>query len=314
MLALNTAAADSSATGAESVAVGPRALANANNSIAMGNGAVVANNATGGIAIGAGATANNSNDIALGSNSTTDTAVGTSGTTIRGTEYNFAGSAPVGTVSVGSAGNERTVTNVAAGRIAANSTDAVNGSQLHATNEAIEHLSDGLGNMAEGAVMYDRTREGGRMNSITLKGSADVPVTVRNVAAGVADTDVVNVGQLNNSIAAANSYADQVGASVLEQSTSYTDKRINALGFDLSKIRKDANSGIASAMAMSQIPQAFEPGMGMVGMGVSTWQGQQAIAVGLSKAADNGRIVVRASGTYNSRGKGGASAGVGLQF
>src|SRR5262249_8225195 len=87
------------------------------------------------VAIRTGATANNKNDVALGANSSTTAAVGTSTVNVNGTNYNVAGTAPVGTVSVGSANNERTITNVAAGQVSASSTDAVNGSELFATNQ-----------------------------------------------------------------------------------------------------------------------------------------------------------------------------------
>jgi autotransporter adhesin len=127
--------------------------------------------------------------------------------------------------------------------------------------------------------------------------------TITNVGAGVNATDGVNVGQLNSGL-----------TTILNSANSYTDSRINALSFDLSKVRRNSNGGVASAMAMSQVPQAFEPGQGIVGMGISTWQGEQAIALGLSKSSDNGRIIVKATATYNTRGQGGAAAGVGLQF
>ncbi|MGY4879745.1 hypothetical protein ACLUEY_17940, partial [Vreelandella aquamarina] len=65
--------------------------------------------------------------VALGSNSSTEDAVATSGITIAGDSYTFAGTTPDSTVSVGSAGNERTLTNVAAGRVSETSTDAING-------------------------------------------------------------------------------------------------------------------------------------------------------------------------------------------
>ncbi|MEX3901787.1 hemagglutinin, partial [Paraburkholderia sp. BR10954] len=84
------------------------------------------------VAIGMGAVSNNANDVALGAGSMTSAAVSPSGTSIGGTTYFFAGSNPIGTVSVGSVGNERTITNVAAGRLSGTSTDAVNGSQLYA--------------------------------------------------------------------------------------------------------------------------------------------------------------------------------------
>jgi autotransporter adhesin len=54
--------------------------------------------------------------------------------------------------------------------------------------------------------------------------------------------------------------------------------------------------------------------MGIVGFGVSTWQGEEAFAVGVSKASDNGRVIIKATGTYNTRKKGGAAVGVGIQF
>src|SRR5687768_3751828 len=97
--------------------------------------------AAGAVAFGDTAVANNAGDVALGSGSVTDTAVATPSTTIDGTVYNFAGTTPTSTVSVGAAGAERTITNVAAGRISGSSTDAINGSQLFATNQAIEAVA-----------------------------------------------------------------------------------------------------------------------------------------------------------------------------
>jgi autotransporter adhesin len=93
------------------------------------------------VALGASASATFANSVALGSASTTAAAVATTGVTINGTAFTYAGTAPTSTVSVGSVGNERTVTNVAAGRVSATSTDAVNGSQLYATDQAVSNLS-----------------------------------------------------------------------------------------------------------------------------------------------------------------------------
>ncbi|MFC0696041.1 adhesin, partial [Paraburkholderia humisilvae] len=93
-----------------------------------------ANNA---MALGSAATASTTNSIALGANSVAAaTAVPVTGDTIAGTAYTYAGGAPAGVVSVGSTGNERQITNVAAGQVLGTSTDAVNGSQLYATNAA----------------------------------------------------------------------------------------------------------------------------------------------------------------------------------
>ena len=84
------------------------------------------------VVIGHNAQANGNNDVAIGSGSIANGAVGTEG---------YAGANPIGTVSVGSEGNERTITNVAAGRINEDSTDAVNGSQLYATNQNVTNLT-----------------------------------------------------------------------------------------------------------------------------------------------------------------------------
>ena len=96
------------------------------------------------LALGTGSSAG-ANSVALGANSTTGAAVEVAGDTVGGKYYAYQGAKPVGVVSVGSAGNERQVQNVAAGRVAANSTDAVNGSQLWASNQAINAAIDSLG-------------------------------------------------------------------------------------------------------------------------------------------------------------------------
>ena len=134
----------SAATGGASTAIGSGAQASAQNATALGGGANASGNTSiaigtqssasegQSVAIGRHAVADTSDSVALGSYSKTATAVGTSSATVNGVTYGgFAGTAPVGTVSVGDTGAERTVTNVAAGRITSTSTDAINGSQLY---------------------------------------------------------------------------------------------------------------------------------------------------------------------------------------
>ncbi|MDY1462787.1 hypothetical protein SOK05_30050, partial [Pseudomonas aeruginosa] len=70
---------------------------------------------------------------------------------INGTTHTYAGTAPVGVLSVGAAGAERQIQNVAAGRVSATSTDAVNGSQLNATNTTVDSLGTQLSNLATSA-------------------------------------------------------------------------------------------------------------------------------------------------------------------
>ena len=134
----------SAATGGASTAIGSGAQASAQNATALGGGANASGNTSiaigaqskasegQSVAIGRGAVADTSDSVALGSYSKTEAAVGTSSATVNGVTYGgFAGAAPVGTVSVGDTGAERTITNVAAGRITSTSTDAINGSQLY---------------------------------------------------------------------------------------------------------------------------------------------------------------------------------------
>ncbi|WP_255171911.1 beta strand repeat-containing protein [Xanthomonas hortorum] len=144
------------AVGADNTATGQGALALGNANTASGQGAVALGNASsagaaGAVAMGDGASANIARSVALGSGSSAAAAVGTTSTVIRGTTYNFAGTAPTSTVSVGTVGNERTVTNVAAGRLSGTSTDAVNGSQLFATDQAVQAAGAGFALTAQGA-------------------------------------------------------------------------------------------------------------------------------------------------------------------
>lgn len=108
-------------------------LENVNNSVVIGVGDkdYVTSGLNNIVSIGTNAKVTADNSIALGSDSVANSAVATASANINGRTYNFAGTTPVGTVSVGNSNKERTITNVAAGRISSESTDAINGSQLH---------------------------------------------------------------------------------------------------------------------------------------------------------------------------------------
>ncbi|MBB5425445.1 autotransporter adhesin, partial [Paraburkholderia sp. JPY158] len=108
--------------------------------------------------------------------------MGTSGTNIRGTNYSFAGAKPTSTVSVGSGGNERTITNVAAGRLSATSTDAVNGSQLYATNQAIEQISQASG------AGWNVSAQGANATNVAPGGTVDLKNTDGNLAVSKSTT------------------------------------------------------------------------------------------------------------------------------
>ncbi|RFB75619.1 calcium-binding protein, partial [Methylovirgula sp. 4M-Z18] len=163
----NSTLADSSATGPNSVAIGPASTATAANAISIGNGA----------------SASTANSVALGSGSATGTVTGTPSTVIAGTTYAFAGTAPIGTISVGTAGNERTITNVAAGQISATSTDAINGSQLFAADTAITAVANQVTTVTGQLTHYYSVNDGGTQQANYANNGA---TGADSLAAGVA--------------------------------------------------------------------------------------------------------------------------------
>ena len=276
---INTIAIGTGSVATNSVAVGAGAQAGGGGA-AFGDNAV-AINAIKGTALGNGAIVTGTAGVALGSDAVADRA-GLAGQ--REAVSGVAVSSTQGAVSVGSAGNERQITNVAGGTQA---TDAVNLRQLQASQS--------------GSVRYDTNSDGStNFNSITLgNGEAPGGTTISNVAPGVAGTDAVNVNQLNQGVAAANQY---------------TDSKIGELRNDIGNTAKDASAGSAGAMALSSLPQSTIPGKGMLSAGVAAYDGQAAIAIGVSKLSDNGRWVVKFGGTANTRGKVGVAAGVGFHW
>jgi autotransporter adhesin len=336
----NSTASDSAAVGLESVAIGPRTTVNGNNGIGMGNGAIVQMTAPGGIAIGQnstvnladgialgtnstangiqataigpGATANEPGSVALGAGSTTAAAVATSGTTIKGVNYTFAGTNPTSTVSVGSVGNERTITNVAAGRISATSTDAINGSQLHATNQAIENLETGVGDLNEFAVQYNKNVDGSKSNSISLVGGdVNAPVVIHNVAAGTADTDAVNVKQLQDGLTDSRSYTDQMAGTTLQTANAYTDSKLSQLNMDLDGIRSEARQAAAVGLAAASLRYDDRPGKLSVAVGGGYWRSEGSFAFGAGYTSEDGRVRANVSGA-TADGGWGVGAGVSL--
>ncbi|AMO93095.1 hep_Hag family protein [Collimonas fungivorans] len=210
------------ATGQNSTAAGQGSVANQANTTALGQGAqATAANST---ALGQGAVAGTGNSVAIGSASATTAAVATAGTTIRGTSYSFAGAAPVGSMSVGSAGNERQIQNVAAGQLSATSTDAINGSQLYATNSAINNLTNVV---ASTQVKYysDNSSGGGNVNNDGATG-ADAMAMGKNTTATATNAVAMGPGAsatASNGVAiGAASTADRAGLSGAKESFSNT--------------------------------------------------------------------------------------------
>ncbi|EEV0910426.1 TPA: YadA-like family protein [Escherichia coli] len=213
------------AEGRDSIAVGQGAVSRGQNSIAMGNGAEVTRQAAAGsVAIGSHARAGRANSgtyalngQAVAGRTGSDTAV----------------------VSFGQPGQERQLQSVAPGVLSANSTDAVNGSQLHATN--------------------------------------------RQVAG---NTQAINT--LGN--------------------------KFSQLSYRVEELNRDIRGVGASAAAMSGIPQAYLPGKSLMGLGVGGYGGESAIAIGVSRISDNGKVIMKLNAGQNTRGNFSVGAGVGWQW
>ncbi|KOQ98069.1 hypothetical protein ABW51_02225 [Haemophilus sp. C1] len=241
-------------TGNKSGAFGDPSIINGNSSYSVGNNNTVATDDTfvlgnevkhtvgNSVILGTKSTARGGNGSKTGTlrnlkqdgkdgTSTTAGSTGTVSTATVGymTYGGFQGAKADGVVSVGAAGNERRIQNVAAGEISSTSTDAINGSQLYAVAAGIGHKLGGL------------------------------------------------------------------------------DNKINKVG-------KRADAGTASALAAATIPQAYTPGKSLVGIAAGNYQGQNGLAVGMSRISDNGKIIIRLSGTANTQGKTGIAAGVGYQW
>ena len=82
----------------------------------------------------------------------------------------------------------------------------------------------------------------------------------------------------------------------------------------MSKARRESFAGTAGALAAAGLPQAFEPGRGMLALGAGTYGGQSAFALGLSRVMDDGRTIFKAGATYDTQDRAGANLGVGFQF
>lgn len=234
-------------------------------------------------------------------------------------------STPTQTVGfVGAAAAPVRVTNVAAGTLSATSTDAVNGSQLYATNQQVAantsaiaqntadivNLQNNVSGSTVVAVQYSNAdtptqSNGGTITQhVTLVGqSADLPVSLHNVANGTLAYDAVNLQQLQGGI-------DQAIAS----SNAYTDARIAELGFDLKDLRRASNAGTANALAVAGLPQVIESDGRMMAGAIGHYRGETAFAIGYSGAFNDGRAVLKINGSLDTRGYAGISTGAGFAF
>ena len=236
--------ANSNASGVNAAAIGWDSEASGASSIAVGE--TVKSTGTNSVAIGTGAKAANENAIALGAGSETAAAVATLSATINGTAHNFAGTNPASTVSVGKAGSERTITNVAAGRISAASTDAINGSQLYAVTSEIDKGVAYAGDVKAAAAAANKfTRKLGEQTNI-VGGVADASkLTDGNIGVVSNGTDTLNIKLAKNvkvdSVTTGNTVINNNGLTVGGK-TYVTNNGINANNQTITNVASGGNT------------------------------------------------------------------------
>ncbi len=251
------------------------------------------------------------------------------------------------------AGNQK-VTNVQKGEVAKDSKDAVNGSQLFAQGEGVKNIIGGnttydpttgtytnsdIGgtgkNTIDDAIKASRNEvEAGKNMTVTSKVGANGQTIYEVATKDNVEFKEVKVGPnvtINESgLQAGNIKVDATtnkisGIAKGEVSATSTDavngsqlyatnQRIDQIGDTINKVNRKLRAGIAGANAAAGLPQAYIPGKSMVAAAVGTYKGENAIAVGMSRISDNGKVIIKLTGNTNSRGDFGGSIGAGYQW
>lgn len=297
---------DSNASAKYAAAIGYQANveSGAEGGLAIGKGATITKDSVGSIAIGSGGKVSGKNSISIGSGNTVkgdgSGAFGDPSSVTGDGSYALGNNNTIEANNAFAVGNETKVTAdnaVAVGhktKVTTKNSVAL-GANAQAT-QTIEELQSavpvgdpervrGYGKQVIGEVSVGGVNEAGEQEVRRIT----------NVAAGSAPTDAVNVSQL-------------------EASKYETNKKINRLARDIDKLDKRIDGVAASAAAMANLPQPTAPGKSMVSLGVGSHRSQQAIAIGVSRISDNGKIVIKASATQNTNGNATVGAGIGFQW
>ena len=324
--------ADSIVNGDNSGAMGykNKIHAGADGSFAIGNNVVIEKDAKSSLALGENTKVSVASGVALGSGSVANRTTNPDGyipagaTADQEKAIKETSKGSLGVVSVGETSADgktviasRQITGVAAGT---QDSDAVNVAQLKAVQRVsqsaqwiaadnrkfdkngkivdnnIQAEAKGVNSVAIGAGSNTKVVSSGRVierpNTVSVGGlNKDGTVTQRtisNVAPGVLDSDAATMGQLRAGL--------------------------NDVYGKLGEYKKEASAGTASALAVGNLPQATIPGKGMVSLGSGFYDGESAMAIGLSKMSDSGKWVFKGSASYDSQEKAGAALSVGFHF
>lgn len=290
---------DSSASGKHSAAVGYQAKANGEAAVAVGRQTQAGNQS---IAIGDKAQATGNQSIAIGTGNVVtgkhSGAIGDPSTVKADNSYSVGNNnqfTDATQTDVFGVGNNITVTE--SNSVALGSNSAISAGTQAGTQAK---KSDGTAG---------KTTTAGATG--TVKGFAgQTAVGAVSVGASGAERRIQNVAAGEVSATS----TDAVNGSQLYKATQGIANATNELGHRIHQNENKANAGISSAMAMASMPQAYIPGRSMVTGGIATYNGQGAVAVGLSKLSDNGQWVFKINGSADTQGNAGAAVGAGFHF
>ena len=249
------------------------------------------------------------------------------------------------------AGGPVTLGNVAPGTLSATSTEAVNGSQLYATNQNVaKGINFGGTTGSNNYQLGDTINVKGDNNitSTTVTGGAQLALNPNLSVTSVTTTDAagnqtvtngggvtitpagggnpvsLTTGGLDNggnkitNVADGTAGTDAVNVSQLNAALGAINgagnANIAALDAKINDVADTANAGVAQAIATAGLPQAYLPGKNMVAVGGGYYKGETGYAVGFSTISDSGNWIIKATGSGNSRGNFGASIGAGYQW
>ncbi|WP_342316351.1 YadA-like family protein [Lysobacter sp. FW306-1B-D06B] len=282
--------------GVNSGAIGDPSIINGTDSYSVGNNNTIAAGQSDVFAFGNNITSTVTNSVVLGSSSAATSAgtASSAGTTaysretINGNTYSYAGGVPVGVVSVGSVGSERRVQNVAAGLVASGSTDAINGSQLFATNQAIADAQTHYYSVNDGGIQRNNYNNDGATGANSLAAGANAAATASGSvaigsAADASANDTVSIGRNTEATAdmstavGAESRADAYGSVAVGFAYAGGEE---ASAFGYSAVATGTNSLAAGANA-----EAIYEADTAVGYSATAWGGQSTAIGSLAQSS-----------------------------
>ncbi|MGQ0286106.1 ESPR-type extended signal peptide-containing protein [Pasteurellaceae bacterium 22721_9_1] len=317
-------------TGNNSGAIGDPSTVSGDNSYSLGNDNKVATNNT--FVVGNNVTQTVDNSVFLGANTgyvaagdTTKGNIAHTSQTIGGTTYQYAGGKAdevVGVVSVGNVNSDgsmqtRRIQNVAPGLVSAESTDAINGSQLYSLTSFVDQgwtLNTGAVSGTNGVAQGSSPTKVGLGHTVKVNAGQNIVINQKGQEFNIGTSMSPNFNRLtinpNGKVDMGGNRIQNVGRAVAPNDA------VNYGQFksEMQSVDRRLRSGIAGAVATAGLVQAFNPNDSLVAIGGGTYRGAAAVALGYSRVSDNGKVIFKVTGSANNYGDVTGSASVGFKF